>query len=140
MSNSIQFSGKSKFISGKQRKAIRQMIETIANDHGYIIQNICYIFMSDDELLQINQEHLQHDDYTDIITFPYSEERVEGDIFISIERIKENATQFGVSFENELHRVLIHGVLHLIGYLDKTPEAKKIMTEKENYYLAKRGF
>ncbi len=98
---------------------------------------ISYILCSDEYLYQINMEHLQHDDYTDVITFPYSEERVEGEIYISIERITENAQTLGISTENELHRVLIHGALHLCGYTDKTPEDKEVMTAKENFYLAK---
>lgn len=134
MSNSIQFSGKSKFISGKQRKAIRQMIETIANDHGYIIQNICYIFMSDDELLQINQEHLQHDDYTDIITFDLSDTEacIDGEIYISVDRIEDNSIKFNCSKEDELIRVLSHGVLHLMGYKDKTEKDSQKMRDAEN--------
>lgn len=134
MSNSIQFLGKSKFISGKQRKAIRQMIETIANNHGYIIQNICYIFMSDDELLQINQEHLQHDNYTDIITFDLSDTEacIDGEIYISVDRIEDNSIKFNCSKEDELIRVLSHGVLHLMGYKDKTENDSKKMRDAEN--------
>jgi probable rRNA maturation factor len=134
MSNSIQFLGKSKFISGKQRKAIRQMIETIAHDHGYIIQNICYIFMKDDELLEINQSHLQHDDYTDIITFDLSDTEacIDGEIYISIDRIADNAIKFNCTKEDELIRVLSHGVLHLMGYKDKSENDSKNMRDAEN--------
>lgn len=134
MSNSIQFLGKSKFISGKQRKAIRQMIETITDNHGYIIQNICYIFMSDDELLQINQEHLQHDDYTDIITFDLSDKEacIDGEIYISVDRIEDNSIKFNCSKEDELIRVLSHGVLHLMGYKDKTEKDSQKMRDAEN--------
>ena len=134
MSNSIQFLGKSKFISGKQRKAIRQMIETIANNHGYIIQNICYIFMSDDELLEINQSHLQHDDYTDIITFDLSDTEacIDGEIYISVDRIEDNSIKFNCTKEDELIRVLSHGVLHLMGYKDKTEKDSQTMRDAEN--------
>ncbi len=134
MSNSIQFLGKSKLISGKERKAIRQMIETIANDHGYIVQNICYIFMTDDELLEINQSHLQHDDYTDIITFDLSDTEacIDGEIYISIDRIADNAIKFNCTKEDELIRVLSHGVLHLMGYKDKTENDSKKMRDAEN--------
>lgn len=134
MSNSIQFLGKSKFISGKERKAIRQMIETIANDHGYIVQNICYIFMSDDELLEINQSHLQHDDYTDIITFDLSDTEacIDGEIYISVDRINDNAEKFNCTKQDELIRVLSHGVLHLMGYKDKTENDSKKMRDAEN--------
>jgi rRNA maturation RNase YbeY len=134
MSNSIQFLGKSKFISGKQRKGIRQMIETIANDHGYIIQTICYIFMTDDELLEINISHLQHDDYTDIITFDLSdtEASIDGEIYISVDRIQENAKKFNCTPEDELIRVLSHGVLHLMGYKDKSENDSQKMRDAEN--------
>jgi rRNA maturation RNase YbeY len=134
MSHTIQFLGKSKFISGKQRKVIRQMIETIAHDHGYIIQNICYIFMTDDELLEINQSHLQHDDYTDIITFDLSDTEacIDGEIYISIDRIADNAIKFNCTKEDELIRVLSHGVLHLMGYKDKTENDNKKMRDAEN--------
>ena len=134
MSHTIQFLGKSKFISGRQRKAIRQMIETIAHDHGYIIQNICYIFMTDDELLEINQSHLQHDDYTDIITFDLSDTEacIDGEIYISIDRIADNAIKFNCTKEDELIRVLSHGVLHLMGYKDKSENDSKKMRDAEN--------
>ncbi len=98
------------------------------------------IFCSDAHLITINREYLHHDDYTDIITFDYCEnKKVIGDIFISIERIRENAEKFKVSFTNELHRVMIHGVLHLCGYKDKSPEDKKRMTQKEDEALATRN-
>ncbi len=100
------------------------------------LNQLNFIFCSDKYLHQINVEYLNHDTYTDVITFPYAEgKNIEGDIFISIERIKENAKQFEVSFDTELHRVMIHGTLHLMGYFDKIPEDKKLMTEKENEFL-----
>lgn len=134
MSNNIQFLGKSRFISGKQRIRIRKMLETIAENHGYIIQNICYIFMSDDELLEINQTHLQHDDYTDIITFDLSdtEASIDGEIYVSVDRIKDNALKFNCSEEDELIRVISHGVLHLMGYKDKSENDSKKMRDAEN--------
>jgi probable rRNA maturation factor len=100
-----------------------------------------FIFCTDEYLLQINIEYLDHHTYTDIITFDSSETpgTIEGDIFISIERIHENAGKFDRPFDEELHRVIIHGVLHLIGYGDKTKTAKIEMTKKENAYLAIRG-
>ncbi|GJM31742.1 MAG: endoribonuclease YbeY [Saprospiraceae bacterium] len=99
-----------------------------------------FIFSSDNYLHQINLEYLNHDTFTDIITFPYSDPpRIHGDIFISIERIRENAHQFKTSFSNELHRVMIHGVLHLCGYGDKLPEEKSLMTKKENGALQMRS-
>jgi len=95
-----------------------------------------FIFCTDEYLHKINVEYLNHDTYTDVITFPYSEgDIIEGDIFISVERIRENAESFKVDFESELSRVMIHGVLHLLGFGDKTPEDKILMTQKENEYL-----
>ena len=134
MSHYIQFLGKSRFINGIQRKSIRQMLESIAENHGYIIQNICYIFMSDEELLEINQSHLQHDDYTDIITFDLSdtEASIDGEIYISVDRIQENAKKFNCSNEDELIRVISHGVLHLMGYKDKSEIDSQKIRDAEN--------
>jgi len=101
------------------------------------LEQLSFIFCSDEYLHKINVEYLQHDTYTDVITFPYAEEWVEGDIFISVERIRENAQQYNVAPDHELHRVIIHGVLHLLGYGDKTPEEKEVMTTKEDFYLKK---
>jgi len=101
--------------------------------------NLNFIFCNDSYLHNINLEYLNHDTYTDIITFPLRQDRIEGDIFISIDRIKENATTFNVSFDKELHRVIIHGVLHLIGYKDKSEEEQKTMRMKEDYYLKMLG-
>jgi probable rRNA maturation factor len=95
-----------------------------------------FIFCSDEYLHQINVQHLQHDTYTDIITFPYQTEAIEGDLFISIERLRENAKTYQTSFVEELYRVMAHGVLHLIGFNDKTPEEKLKMTARENHYLS----
>lgn len=100
------------------------------------LESLNFIFCSDNYLHKINLEYLNHDTLTDIITFPYSKEKIEGDIFISLDRITENAKQFKVSFEDELHRVMIHGVLHLCGFHDKSVEEKNLMTQKENEYLA----
>jgi rRNA maturation RNase YbeY len=115
---------------------VRRWIESIiAREKGELVF-VNYVFCDDAYLLKLNQEYLQHDSLTDIITFPYHDPpMVEGDVFISIERIHENAHQFGVTFEQELHRVMIHGVLHLCGYPDKAPEEKAKMTEKEDEAL-----
>jgi probable rRNA maturation factor len=100
-----------------------------------------FVFCSDDYLLEINKQYLNHDTYTDIVTFDYSKnnptQAVSGDIFISIDRVKENALKFSKSFEDELHRVIIHGVLHLLGYKDKTKTAKEEMTKEEDNCLKK---
>ncbi len=126
----------------KNKIKVRQWINDTIVAEGFKLQELTYIFCSDAYLLQINQQYLDHDTYTDIITFDNSEYEGEitGDIFISIPRIQENATTFKVSETDELHRVIIHGALHLLGYTDKSPDDKKKMTEKEDYYLAKRLF
>jgi rRNA maturation RNase YbeY len=96
------------------------------------------VFCTDDELLELNKEHLSHDYYTDIITFDFTEGKaLGGDLFISVERVKDNAKTLQVSFEEELHRVCYHGVLHLLGYNDKSATEISIMRDKENYYLTK---
>ena len=98
--------------------------------------NITYIFCSDEEILQINKRYLNHDYYTDIITFDYSDkDKISGDLFISLETVKTNSEKFKTDFIEELHRVMIHGILHLCGYDDKTPEKKKIMSAKEDEAL-----
>ena len=95
-----------------------------------------YIFCPDDYLLKINQDYLNHDTFTDVITFNYVEgDSISGDIFISIDRINDNAVQNKVEFESELHRVMIHGILHLIGYNDKTTEEAREIRDKEDFYL-----
>ena len=116
--------------------AISEWIKTVIEREGCNLTQVCYIFCSDEYLYNLNQEYLNHDTYTDIITFPYSEPPlVEGDIFISIDRVKENASQFGSPFEQELHRVMIHGVLHLCGYSDKSPDEEALMRKKEDEAL-----
>ena len=97
---------------------------------------ISIIFCSDDYLLKINQDYLNHDYFTDIITFDYCEgNSVSGDLFISIDMIRANAEKFGVEFIDELHRVIIHGVMHLVGFKDKTDEEAQVMRTQENYWL-----
>jgi rRNA maturation RNase YbeY len=124
----------------EHKASISTWIKKMVAHENKVFHGISYIFCSDEYLHKINVEHLAHDDYTDVITFPYSEKQVEGDIFVSIERIKENATNLNIAWETELHRVLIHGALHLCGYTDKTPEDKELMTAKENFYLARLTF
>ena len=126
----------------KNKTAVRKWITDTITAEGYKLSELTYIFCSDEYLLQINQQYLDHDTYTDIITFDNSEEDklIIGDIFISIERIKENAAKFQATETQELHRVIIHGALHLLGYTDKTKVSKQKMTLKEDFYLNKRGF
>jgi probable rRNA maturation factor len=104
------------------------------------IKDLSYSFCSDQYLLKINQKYLKHDYYTDIITFDLSEQGkiIEGDIYISIDRVKDNSKLLNISYSEELDRVILHGLLHLLGYKDKTKKEKLIMREKENYYLSKR--
>jgi probable rRNA maturation factor len=101
-----------------------------------ILGDLSVVFCSDEYLLQMNQKHLDHDYYTDIITFDYTEENVvSGDLFVSKDRVMENAQDHNVTFGSELNRVVVHGVLHLIGYKDKTPEEVLLMRGKEDVYL-----
>ena len=120
-------------------QAIRQWLSTVLDEENNKGKRLHYIFCSDAYLLQLNIQYLQHDTLTDIITFSDSREGqgLAGDIFISIERIRENAALYEVNFEEELRRVMVHGLLHLLGYKDKTKAEKKRMREKEDYYLAK---
>ncbi len=111
--------------------------QVIKEESKKSLASVNYIFTSDAHLLQINRDYLDHDNLTDIITFDHAETggKIEADIFISIERIKENASEFGQDFMHELYRVMIHGILHLIGYSDKSETEKKIMRKKENECL-----
>jgi len=105
-------------------------------NEGKIVGEISYIFCSDAYLLKINVDHLQHDTFTDIITFNYCEDNlISSDIFISIDRVLENSKLFNTSFHNELRRVMIHGVLHLVGYDDKTDDEKVLMRSREDFYI-----
>lgn len=117
---------------------IRNWILAAIQEEGKITGMIQFVFCDDDQLLQINQEFLNHDTLTDIITFNYNDEfaGVNGDIFISIDRVKENATEYDVPFDKELYRVIIHGILHLLGYDDQDDSSRTAMRKKENYYLS----
>lgn len=98
--------------------------------------DINFIFCSDDYLLSINQQYLNHDTLTDIVTFDYCENNtIEGEVFISVDRVQDNAQEFNARFEDELHRVMIHGILHLLGFSDKTEDEKMVMREKEDHFL-----
>jgi probable rRNA maturation factor len=122
----------------KDKRKIREWISKSAENEGYTIEIINYILTNDSILLQLNKEYLKHDTLTDIITFDLAEKEKEitGDIFISIDRAKENAREFKASTEEELKRLLIHGVLHLMGYKDKTKHERELMREKEEFYLS----
>jgi probable rRNA maturation factor len=126
----------------KNKTGLRAWIKETILAEGYTLKEINYIFCSDEYLLGINQQYLNHDTLTDIITFDNADipKVVLGDIFISAERITENAALFKSGPIDELHRVMIHGVLHLLGYTDKTKKDKHQMTQKEDFYLSLRHF
>jgi probable rRNA maturation factor len=126
----------------KDKAKVRQWVTDTIIAEGFKLKELNYIFCSDAYLLDINKQYLDHDTYTDIVTFDNSEEKgkIVSDIFISIERIRENAIKFNVTETTELHRVIIHGALHLLGYKDKLPVDKQKMTQKEDFYLSRRTF
>ena len=114
----------------------RRKISYIIDNEGFKEENIVLVFCSDSFLLDLNKKHLGHDYFTDIITFSYTvNNKISGDLFISVDRVKENSLKECVSFEKELERVVYHGILHLCGYTDKTQKEIKEMRSKENYYL-----
>ena len=117
-----------------QKNKYKKWLKEVADRENYKIKELNYIFCSDEYLYQINQQYLNHHTYTDIITFDNSEEAklIEGDVFISIERIKENALREKDSFEKEILRVMSHGLLHLMGYKDKNPKDKILMSQRED--------
>ncbi len=124
----------------KGKLALKKWLQETIAAEGYKLAELNFIFCSDEYLLRVNQDFLQHDYYTDVITFDNSEElkTILGDIFISIDRVKDNASQNNATTHDELCRIMIHGTLHLLGYLDKTKKAKTEMTAKEDFYLATR--
>lgn len=141
MSNStIHFFNEDVSYKLKNKGILRNWIGEIAKDQGYRIADLNFILCSDEYLLVLNTQYLNHDTYTDVITFDNNPEadsmKIIGDIFISIDRIIENANKIGVSTENELHRVMIHGALHLMGYKDKSAADKLKMTQMEDSSLA----
>ena len=107
-------------------------IAQVAKQYGSHIEELNYIFCSDTYLLELNKEHLDHDYYTDILTFPYQQKPIMGDIYISVDRVKDNARTFGVLFDHEMNRVMAHGLLHLLGFDDQTEQDKKEMRAKED--------
>lgn len=120
-----------------KRRHYKKWIRLVVEKHNKITENISIIFTSNDYLLSINQEYLNHNYFTDVITFDYNEEKlISGDIFVSVEQVKINSEEFKNSFEIELSRVVIHGVLHLLGYNDSSPEEVKTMRREEEKALA----
>ena len=124
-------------ISLTKRTALKQFIHTIFKSERKLLSNLTYIFCSDDYLLEINKSHLQHNYYTDIITFDLSDtpSKIVGEIYISTDRVRDNAATLGVSIKEELHRVIFHGALHLCGYKDKTIKHAKEMRAAEDKCL-----
>ena len=116
---------------------VEKNIEKLVTNENKILGDVNYILCSDAYLLDINRQYLNHDYYTDVISFDYCEENViSGDIFISVDTVADNAKEYGTTFENELERVMIHGVLHFVGYNDKSDDEVKVMRAKENQYLS----
>jgi probable rRNA maturation factor len=122
----------------KSKTIIRNWIKEVIATEGYQLDELSFILCSDEYLLGMNQQYLNHDTYTDVITFDNSEElkTILGDIFISLDRVKENALSLNTTIANELCRVMIHGTLHLLGYKDKSKASKTLMTSKEDFYLS----
>lgn len=119
------------------KQKVRKWLKALAEAENCTVGELNYIFCSDEYLLEVNRQYLDHDYYTDIITFDNSssEDRTDGDVFVSVDRIHDNAQSLGVAFEVELRRVLAHGLLHLSGYGDKSAHEERIMRSKEDYYL-----
>ena len=121
----------------KDRLGLTSWIEEVLNKESRLLEELVFNFCSDESLLKINKEFLKHDTLTDVITFDYSASKaVSGEVFISVDRVRENAKEFDQDFNDEIRRVMIHGVLHLCGYKDKTPKDKALMSDMENCHLA----
>ncbi len=135
----IHFNSREIKFTLKNKTVIKQWISAVINKKKRSVGELNFVFCSDEFLLGMNKQYLNHDTYTDIITFDYSKEDknlpISGDIYISLDRVRENAAKFNVAFENELHRVIIHGTLHLLGYADKTKTAKDEMRKQEDAAL-----
>ena len=121
-----------------KKREVSEWIKKVADEYGKKVGDIAYIFCSDEKILEVNKQYLQHDYYTDIITFDYTEgNRISGDLFISLDTVKTNAEQFADNdYQRELHRVIIHGVLHLCGINDKGPGEREVMEAAENKALS----
>ena len=123
-----------------RRRDTSAWVKAVAASYGKKVGEIAYIFVDDEEILRVNREYLQHDYYTDIITFDYTEgDTISGDLFISLDTVRTNAEQYGKPYDEELHRVIIHGILHLCGINDKGPGEREIMEAAEDKALAMLG-
>lgn len=136
---SISFTNHQISFSLKQKLFLKTFLPTIFSEEGVEFKSLSYIFCNDDFLLSLNLRYLNHNTLTDILTFTLSETSLPiiSEVYISIDRVTENAHLLGLPFNNELYRVMIHGILHLCGYSDHTPEQKNTMRAKEDFYLAK---
>ena len=137
--NTIKFHNKLAINELKNRKRLKEFIPKLCKAEGKRIDTISIIFCSDTDLLEINREFLQHDTFTDIISFDYSEQPgiISGEIYISVDRVRENARDIGASFQEEIHRVIFHGLLHFCGYKDKLNEEVIEIRAREDFYLRK---
>jgi rRNA maturation RNase YbeY len=135
--NNISFHNEGVTTKTPSKRLLKTWIKEFVSNHGKKVGELAFIFCSDEKILEVNQNFLQHDYYTDIITFDYCEDQtVSGDIFISVERVAENAISHKVEYKAELLRVIAHGVLHLIGFQDKSPKKKIEMTENEDLCIS----
>lgn len=127
-----------------KRREVSAWIKTVARSYGKSVGDVAYIFCNDDRILEVNRQYLQHDYYTDIITFDYCDDLLEagvkdtisGDMFISLDTVRSNAADLNVPYAQELHRVIIHGILHLVGLNDKAPGEREVMEQAENRALS----
>lgn len=131
----IQFFAEEISLPNIDQDKYSEWLQSAAKEESKELENINYIFCSDEYLLKINQEHLKHDYYTDIITFPLNYDPIVSDIFISLDRVNENAKDHDINPTKELLRVMVHGLLHMMGYDDKDDQSKSIMRSKEDYYI-----
>lgn len=119
-----------------KKRMLNRWIAAVAKKHGKRLGDVGYMFCSDERILEVNRQYLGHDYYTDIITFPYEEsETISGDMFISLDTVRSNAEKFHKAYQEELHRVIIHGILHMTGINDKAPGEREIMEQNENEAL-----
>ena len=138
----IEFFSEDKDFELNNQEQVSEWIATVIERHEQELSNLTYVFCSDNYLHQMNVEYLNHDTLTDIITFNNADEKgvIEGDIFISVDRVRDNSETIGTSFEDELHRVIIHGALHLLGFRDKSEEEERLMRKQEDSSLSLRNF
>lgn len=134
----ISFNNNQVSFTLKDKLLLKSFLPIIFKEEGYEFKSVSYIFCSDEYLLKLNQKYLKHDTYTDILTFTLSGTSLPiiSEIYISIDRVRENAHELNINFSDELHRVMIHGVLHLCGYSDHTPRLKTEIHKKEDHYLS----